>query len=105
MDGLCLTKLDVLDGLDSVRICVGYRFCGAVRTTPPVGAEGLADCEPVYEDQPGWRESTVGLRSEHDLPENARAYLARLESLLDTPIDLISTGPDREETIVRRLPF
>ena len=105
VDGLCLTKLDVLDGLDSVRICVGYRFGGEVRTTPPVGAEGLADCEPVYEDQPGWRESTLGLRSEDDLPENARAYLDRLESLLDTPIDLISTGPDREETIVRRLPF
>ena len=105
VDGLCLTKLDVLDGLDTVRICVGYRSGGEVRATPPVGAEDLAGCEPVYEDRPGWSESTVGLRSEDDLPANARAYVGRLESLLDTPIDLISTGPDREETIVRRLPF
>ena len=105
VDGLCLTKLDVLDGLDTVRICVGYRSEGAIRATPPAGAEGLAGCEPVYEDCPGWTESTVGLRSENNLPENARAYIDRLESLLDTPIDLISTGPDREETIVRRLPF
>ena len=105
VDGLCLTKLDVLDGLDTVRICVGYHFGGELRTTPPVGAEGLADCEPVYEDRPGWSDSTVGLRAESDLPKNARAYLDRLERLLDTPIDLISTGPDREETIVRRLPF
>ena len=105
VDGLCLTKLDVLDGLDTVRICIGYRCDGEVRATPPVGAEGLAGCEPVYEDRPGWSESTVGLRSEDDLPANARAYVDRLESLLDAPIDLISTGPDREETIVRRLPF
>ena len=105
VDGLCLTKLDVLDGLDTVRICVGYRCGGEVRSTPPVGAEGLADCEPVYEDRPGWSDSTVGLRTESGLPENARAYISRLESLLDTPIDLISTGPDREETIIRRLPF
>ena len=105
VDGLCLTKLDVLDGLDTVRICVGYRSGGGLRDTPPVGAEGLEDCEPVYEDRPGWSESTVGLRSESDLPKNARAYIDRLESLLDTPIDLISTGPDRDETIVRRLPF
>ena len=105
VDGLCLTKLDVLDGLDPVRICVGYRCGGELRATPPVGAEGLAGCEPVYEDRPGWRESTMGLRSEDDLPANARAYVDRLESLLERPIDLISTGPDRDETIVRRLPF
>ena len=105
VDGLCLTKLDVLDGLEVVRICVGYRYGEELRLTPPVGAEGLAGCVPVYEDCPGWWESTVGLRSEADLPENARSYVARIESLLDTPIDLISTGPDREETIIRRLPF
>ena len=105
VDGLCLTKLDVLDGMETVRICVGYRCSGEVITTPPVGAEGLADCEPVYEDRPGWSDTTVGLRSESELPANARAYVERLESLLDTPIDLISTGPDRDETIVRRLPF
>ncbi len=105
VDRLCVTKLDVLDELDTVRVCVGYRCDGGLRRTPPAGAEGLAGCEPVYEDLPGWEESTVGLRSEADLPRNARAYLDRLEALLETPIDLISTGPDRDETIVRRLPF
>ncbi|MEM7255390.1 MAG: adenylosuccinate synthase [Pseudomonadota bacterium] len=102
VDGLCVTKLDVLDGLDEVRVCVAYRCRGEERTTPPVGADAFADCEPVYETWPGWKESTVGLRSEEQLPTNARKYLARIEALTETPIDLVSTGPERLETIVRR---
>lgn len=70
-----------------------------------MGAEALAGCEPIYEEMPGWRDSTVGVRQYEDLPVNAQAYLRRLEELIDTPIDLISTGPDRADTIVLRDPF
>ncbi len=103
--GLCVTKLDVLDGLDVVRVGVGYRYQGEVLTTPPVGAEGYAACEPVYEDLPGWQESTVGITQYDALPANAKAYLRRMETLVGVPVDIISTGPDREETIVLRHPF
>lgn len=105
ISGLCITKLDVLDGLDTVRVGIGYRCGGQVVDTPPVGAEGIADCEPVYEDHPGWRESTVGVRSLEALPDNARAYLDRLAELTGAPIDIVSTGPDRKETIIVRHPF
>ncbi len=105
VSGLCVTKLDVLDGLDSIRMCVGYR-CGVERLDhAPVGAEALAACEPIYEDLPGWRDSTCGVRRYEELPANARAYLRRLEELADTPIDIVSTGPDRADTIVLRDPF
>ncbi|MDG4551438.1 MAG: adenylosuccinate synthase [Candidatus Contendobacter sp.] len=105
VSGLCVTKLDVLDGLDRVRLCVGYR-CGTERLDDaPVGAEALATCEPIYEDMPGWRDSTVGVKRYEDLPANARAYLRRIEELTGTPIDLISTSPDRVDTIVLRDPF
>jgi adenylosuccinate synthase len=103
--GLCITKLDVLDGLDTIRLCVGYTINGEERRTPPVGAEAFADCQPVYIDMPGWSESTVGVKNYDDLPENARAYLKRIEEITETPIDIISTGPDRNETIVLRHPF
>ncbi len=103
--GLCLTKLDVLDGLDRVRICTSYRYRGAERLTPPTGAEALEQCEPVYEELPGWQESTLGAKSLDRLPARARTYLARLEELIETPIDIVSTGPDRAETIVIRDPF
>ena len=103
--GLCITKLDVLDGLDTIRICVGYRTNGIVGPDPPVSVEGYADIEPVYEEMPGWRESTVGVTTYEALPANARRYLERLETLVSVPIDMISTGPEREETIVLRHPF
>ena len=103
--GLCITKLDVLDGLDVIRVCVGYRSQGVVSPEPPLSIEGYADIEPVYEELPGWSESTVGITAYQDLPGNARRYLERLQRLVDVPLDLISTGPERAETIVLRHPF
>jgi adenylosuccinate synthase len=103
--GLCITKLDVLDGLDTVRVAVGYKIGNARRDILPVGAEALAICEPVYEEHPGWKESTVGIRSFDKLPKNAQSYLKRLETLVEAPIALISTGADRDETIVLHHPF
>ena len=100
-----MTKLDVLDGLEEIRIAVGYRIGDEVRDMPPVVPEVYAECEPVYENMPGWKSSTVGITSREDLPANARAYLDRIEEIVATPIDIISTGPDREETIVTRHPF
>jgi adenylosuccinate synthase len=105
LSGLCITKLDVLDGLDVVRLAVGYRVRGEVRDILPVGAEALAICEPMYEDFPGWKESTVGIKSFDQLPANARSYMKRLEELAGAPVVLISTGADREETIVLQHPF
>ena len=100
--GMCITKLDVLDGLDTVKICVAYRLNGQEIDTPPVGADRFAQCEPIYNEMPGWKASTVGVKSPDELPEAARNYLDRIEALCETPIDIISTGPDREETIVLR---
>jgi len=105
LSGLCITKLDVLDGVESVKICVGYRIEGELSEILPVGAEELERCEPVYEELPGWKESTVGIKSYAALPQGARDYLERIEALAGVPIDLISTGPDRDETIIRRHPF
>ena len=105
ISGLCITKLDVLDGLESIQICVGYRINDEEQSTPPVGAEAYAQCEPVYEEMPGWHESTVGVKSMDELPENARAYLDRIERITATPVDIVSTGPDRAETIVLNHPF
>nr|VFJ47911.1 MAG: Adenylosuccinate synthetase [Candidatus Kentron sp. FW] len=103
MTGLCITKLDVLDGLDPIRICVGYRNCGEEKF--PMGADALAACEPIYLDLPGWQESTVGMKRIEELPAAARAYLDRIEELAETPIDIVSTGPDRKDTIVLQHPF
>ncbi|HYC37576.1 MAG TPA: adenylosuccinate synthase [Usitatibacter sp.] len=105
LSGICITKLDVLDGLDIVRVCVGYKVGDEKRDILPVGAEALAICEPVYEEHAGWKESTVGIKAFEALPKNAQSYLRRLEALVEAPIALISTGPDREETIVLRHPF
>ncbi|HWI36923.1 MAG TPA: adenylosuccinate synthase [Burkholderiales bacterium] len=105
VSGLCITKLDVLDGAESVKICIGYRMEGQMSDILPVGADELEQCEPVYEELPGWQESTVGVKQFEKLPKAARDYLARVEKLCGVPIDLVSTGPDREETIVRRHPF
>jgi len=103
--GLCVTKLDVMDGMETVRLCVGYKIDGGTTDILPVGAELLSKCEPIYEDMPGWNENTVGVKSYDDLPVKARAYLKRMEAICGVPIDIISTGPDREETIVLRHPF
>ena len=105
VSGLCVTKLDVLDGVESLRLGVGYRLDGGMIDILPFGAEMLQRCEPVYEDIPGWQESTVGVKRHEDLPDAARHYLKRIEAICGVPIDVISTGPDREETIVRRHPF
>ncbi len=103
--GLTITKLDVLDGLDTIRVAVGYKVRGESRSILPVGAEALAICEPVYEEHPGWQESTVGIKSFDKLPMTAQKYLRRLEELVGAPIAIISTGPDRVETIVLKHPF
>jgi adenylosuccinate synthase len=105
ISGMCLTKLDVLDGIESLRLCTGYRIDGRIVDIFPVGAEDAARCEPIYEDMPGWTDSTVGCKTLESLPANARAYIQRIEDLVGVPIDMISTGPDREETIVLRHPF
>ena len=103
--GICITKLDVLDGLEWVKICVGYDFDGKTIDTPPVGADFFERCKPIYIEMPGWQESTVGATDYDALPAAAKAYLAKVEELCETPIDIISTGPDRNETIIRRHPF
>lgn len=103
--GMCITKLDVLDGLDTLKICVAYQFDGEEIDLPPAGADKFERCKPVYIEMPGWTESTVGLKSYDELPENAKNYLRKIEELCEAPIDIISTGPDREETVVLRHPF
>ena len=104
MSGLCVTKLDVLDGLEVVRLGVGYRNAGG-EDAHPVSAEDYAACEPIYEEMPGWRESTEGAVEWSQLPNATRRYLARIEELVGVPIDMISTGADRTHTIIQRHPF
>lgn len=106
ISGFCLTKLDVLDGLTEVKICVGYRQPdGSVSTVPPMAAEGYELVTPVYETMPGWTESTFGVQSLDALPQAARNYIKRLEEVTEVPIDIVSTGPDRVQTIVLRHPY
>ncbi|MCL4125714.1 UNVERIFIED_CONTAM: hypothetical protein GTU68_008906, partial [Idotea baltica] len=100
--GLCLTKLDVLDGLDTIRLCVSYQRNGEAVTVLPLSADEFEGCEPVYIDMPGWTESTFGVTHFDDLPINAQAYIKKVESMAGVPIDIISTGPDRNETIIQR---
>ena len=103
--GLCITKLDVLDEMPVVRLCTGYRLDGERRDAPPSAAEELERCVPIYEEMPGWRTPTAGVRSRAGLPAPARAFIERIESLAGVPIDVISTGAGRDETIVERHPF
>lgn len=104
--GFCLTKLDVLDGLDEVKICTGYKLpSGEVLEVSPMAADAYEDIEAVYEIMPGWSETTFGAKSLADLPQAAINYIARLEELTATPIDIVSTGPDRNETIIKVHPF
>jgi len=105
VSGLCITKLDVMDGMETVQIGVGYSIGGTTHDIFPVGAEALDHCEPIYEEMPGWSESTVGIKRYEDLPVAAKNYLKRMEEVCGVPIDIISTGPDRDETIVLRHPF
>ncbi|MDH4273898.1 MAG: adenylosuccinate synthase [Gammaproteobacteria bacterium] len=105
VSGLCITKLDVLDGLELLRIGVGYRCDGKEVSVPPIGAEAYAQCEPIYVEMPGWKDSTVGVTDFQKLPTNARAYLKRLEEAVGAPVHIISTGPERMETIVLHDPF
>jgi adenylosuccinate synthase len=103
--GLCITKLDVLDGMETIRVCTAYEVDGRQLKVPPVGADALVRCKPRYLDLPGWSESTLGTTTFDALPPNARSYLETIERLSGLPIDLISTGPDRNQTLVRRHPF
>lgn len=105
VSGLCITKLDVLDGLPTIRACVGYELDGQRRDVLPLDADEIERCTPIYEDFPGWNESTKGLTRWEQLPVNARNYLQRVAELIGAPIDMISTGPDRAHTIVLRHPF
>ena len=105
VSGLCVTKLDVLDGMETLQIGVGYQTSSGSRNIFPNGAEELQGCTPVYEEMPGWKESTEGIKKYDDLPLNAKKYLKRMEEVCGVPVDIISTGPDREETIVLRHPF
>ncbi len=106
ISGLCLTKLDVLDGLETIRICTGYKDQnGVLLVDAPTDADSYLGLEPVYEKIAGWSESTLGVKTLEGLPENARAYIRRVEELVGAPIDIVSTGPDRNETIVLRHPY
>jgi adenylosuccinate synthase len=105
LSGLCLTKLDVLDGLPQIGICVGYRLDGEELHTIPSSAEVYQRCAPIIETMPGWSESTAGIRRLEDLPKNARSYIERLEGLVGVSVDILSTGPDRLDTISLRNPF
>lgn len=105
LSGLCITKLDVLDGLPELQLCVGYRLDGATIDLLPLGADEIARCEPIYETLPGWQESTAGITDYEALPRNARRYLERIEAVTGVPIHVISTSPDRDHTILLRHPF
>jgi adenylosuccinate synthase len=105
VDGLCITKLDVLDGMQTLNICIGYTMDGKRIDRIPTGADAVARCLPIYETMPGWQASTLGVKTYDALPANARAYLERIEHLTNARIAMISTGPDREETILRHHPF
>jgi len=103
--GICMTKLDVLDGLETLKICTAYAYQGQSVDVPPIGADAIEQCQPVYMEMPGWSESTVGLTSYEALPGNAKAYLDKITELTGVPVAIVSTGPDREETIVLNDPF
>ncbi|MGJ0514126.1 MAG: adenylosuccinate synthase [Methylomicrobium sp.] len=105
ISGICLTKLDVLDGLDKVGICTAYRLNGKVTETAPLGADQYQQCEAVIEEMPGWSETTAGVTDYAKLPENAKAYIKRLEELVGVKVTILSTGPDRDETIILEHPF
>jgi len=105
VSGLCITKLDVLDGLPEIKVCVGYELHGRRIDILPLDADDVAACVPLYDSFPGWQESTFGLTEWDALPLNARRYLERVQAFIGAPIDMVSTGPDREHTILLRHPY
>jgi adenylosuccinate synthase len=105
LTGLCITKLDVLDGLSELKLCTGYQLRGQYTDILPMGADDIADCQPVYETMAGWTDSTVGITDYNRLPVQAQAYLRRIEEVTGVPIHMISTSPDRDHTILIRDPF
>ncbi len=105
LSGICLTKLDVLDGLDKIGICTAYRINGVTTEIAPLGADQYAACEAIIEEMPGWQGSTAGITRFDQLPENAKTYIARIEELVGVKVTILSTGPDRNETIVLESPF
>ncbi|HZF81475.1 MAG TPA: adenylosuccinate synthase [Rubrivivax sp.] len=105
VSGLCITKLDVLDGMPEIKICVGYKLADQALDVLPLDADDIAQCEPVYETLPGWSDTTAGLTNWEQLPTNAKRYLERMQALIGAPIDMVSTGPDRVHTILLRHPF
>ncbi|MFL2980371.1 MAG: adenylosuccinate synthase [Methylophilaceae bacterium] len=105
LSGLCITKLDVLDGIENLKICVGYNLEGIEQNLLPLGSEQVSSCEPIFIDMPGWKESTYGIKDWKKLPTNAQNYLLKLEELCGVPIHIVSTGPERDETILIKHPF
>ncbi|MCB1608602.1 MAG: adenylosuccinate synthetase, partial [Xanthomonadales bacterium] len=105
IDSLCLTKLDVLDGIEELKIGVGYRYRGQETDHAPLDVGGWSECEPIYRSFPGWSERTAGVRRYEDLPQAARNYLEAISELVECPLSLISTSPDRDDNIVLRDPF
>jgi adenylosuccinate synthase len=105
LSGFCITKLDVLDGLETIKLCTHYAYDGEQVDILPMDARILDKCSPIYEELPGWKESTFGITQLESLPDNAVRYIKRIEELLGIPIDIISTGPDRNQTITLRHPF
>ncbi len=105
VSGLCITKLDVLDGLQEIKVCVGYKLHGESVDILPLDADDITACEPVYQTFPGWEGSTFGITEWDKLPLNARRYLERVQEFIGAPIDMVSTGPDRDHTILLRHPY
>lgn len=105
LTGLCITKLDVLDGLKELKLCVGYMLDGERIDLLPLGADDIERCEPIYDTLPGWSQSTVGVTRHEDLPSEAQRYLKRIEDTCGVPIHIVSTSPDRDHTILLRHPY
>ena len=105
LSGLCITKLDVLDGIDELKLCTGYELDGATTDILPMGADDIARCTPIYESMPGWSQSTVGVTDYDKLPPQAQRYLARIEQATGVPIAMVSTSPDRDHTILLTNPY
>ena len=105
LSGLCITKLDVLDGIEELKLCTGYELDGVVVDILPMGADEISRCKPIYESMPGWTQTTVGVTDYAKLPVNARRYLQRIEQVTGVPVDMISTSPDRDHTIMMRHPY